>query len=88
MRLFDQVVRDNTSVNSSICSVLVEEISERYNKPAFQFSVIMLLFILLYPFLRTFVWVIEGVAWLVLKILLFFGVYSFSTHVREVDDVW
>lgn len=87
MRLFDQVVRDNTQVNNSICSILVQEISQRYNKPTFQFSVIMLLFILLYPFLRTFVWIIEGIAWLVLKILIATGAYRFSKNVREVDDV-
>jgi len=86
-RLVDQVIADNNAVKMNVCELMVWEITDRYDDPVFQFSLILLLFILFYPFLRVIVFVTEVVGRLILKFLVLVGIYKFSVTVEEIDDV-
>lgn len=85
--LVDQVLLDRASVNMGICEIIVNKITDWYNKPVFQFSLILLMFVLFYPFVRVFVYLIEFAAWIVLLLLKVSKVYSFERNLEEVEDL-
>ena len=82
-----QLVDDNTQVNRGLCEVMIDEITKRYNDPIFQFSLVLLLFLLFYPFVRIIVYLLEGISWIILKLLLVTGVYTVVHGYEEVEDV-
>jgi len=55
--LIDQALADNNTVSMGICDYVLSEVNRIYNNPAFLSSVVFLLFILLYSFVRIVFWV-------------------------------
>ncbi|HBB04708.1 TPA: hypothetical protein DCZ39_07635 [Patescibacteria group bacterium] len=68
--LIDQTLKDNTTVNMGICDYLLGQMNQIYENPAFKTSVILLMFLLLYGFVRIVFWLMTGIAFLIFKILL------------------
>lgn len=85
--MIDQVVKDNTSVNMWICDYVLWEINSRYNNPAFQFSLILLMYLLFYPFLRIIFWIMSIVSIIIFKILFWLKVYKIKKTVKEVEEI-
>jgi hypothetical protein len=86
-QLVDQVVKDNKSVNMWICDLVLKEINSRYDKPAFQFSLILLMYLLFYPFLRIIFWIMSIIWIIIFKILFGFKVYSIKKVTKEVEEI-
>lgn len=86
-KMIDQVVKDNTSINMWICDYVLGEINSRYNKPVFQFSLILLMYLLFYPFLRIIFWIMSIVWIVIFKILLWLKVYKVQTVTKEVEEL-
>jgi len=86
-RMINQVVKDNKSVNMGICDYVLWEINSRYNKPVFQFSLILLMYLLFYPFLRI-IFRIMSILWiLIFKILFRAKVYNIKKVLKEVEEI-
>lgn len=86
-RMINQVVADNKSINMWICDYVLWEINNRYNKPVFQFSLILLMYLLFYPFLRI-IYRIMSVVWIVIfKILFWFKVYNIQKVTKEIEEI-
>jgi hypothetical protein len=86
-RIIDQVVKDNKSVNMWICDYVLWEINSRYNNPAFQFSVILLMYLLFYPFLRI-IFRIMSILWIfIFKVLFRLKVYNVKKVLKEVEEI-
>lgn len=85
--IINQVVKDNTSINMWICDYVLWEINSRYNKPAFQFSLILLMYLLFYPFLRIIFWIMSIIWIVIFKILLWLKVYNIKIVLKEVEEI-
>ena len=83
----DQALHDNTAVNRGICDYVLNAINTIYANPWFKTSVIVLMFLLLYGFVRIVFWVMTGIAFLIFKILLRSRIYHIKTVLKEVEDL-
>ena len=86
-RLVDQVLADRDSINQWICEFMIEEIRERYNNPSFQFSVILLLFLLIAPIVRVAIYVMEWITFLLLRIFSLTTLYKKHQKQERVDEI-
>ncbi|MCX6823623.1 MAG: hypothetical protein NT085_00645 [candidate division SR1 bacterium] len=85
--LVDQTLKDNTMVNMGICDYLLGQMNQIYNNPAFKTSVILLMFLLLYSFVRIVFWVMTGIAFVIFKVLFALKAYRVHTEMKEVEDL-
>lgn len=86
-RIVNQVVKDNKSINMWICDYVLWEINNRYNKPVFQFSLILLMYLLFYPFLRIIFWIMSIIWIVIFKILLWLKAYNIKKVLKEVEEI-
>jgi hypothetical protein len=85
--LIDQTLKDNTSVNMGICDYILIQLNTIYENPAFKTSVILLMFLIFYGFIRIVLWVMTGIAFVLFKILLLSKTYHIKTVLKEVEDI-
>ena len=85
--LFDQALSDNRIVSMGICDYVLTQVNKIYNNPVFLSSVVLLLFVLLYGFVRIVFWVMTGVTFILFKILYRSGVYRITKVMKEVDEI-
>lgn len=85
--LIDQTLKDNSTVNMGICDYLLGQINQIYENPAFKTSVILLMFLLLYGFVRIVFWVMTGIAFVMFKIMFALKAYRIHTEMKEVEDL-
>lgn len=78
---------DKKNVDSWICSYTIEQIASRYEKPSFKFSVITLLFFLLWPFMRIIFFIISVLNLLIFAIARLLKVYKFQYVLEEVEEL-
>ena len=83
----DQALKDNKTVNMGICDYVLWEINKIYNNPAFKVSVILLMFLLLYGFIRIEFWVMTGIAFIVFKIMFWSKAYRIRKVMKEVEEL-
>ncbi len=86
-KLIDQAIQDNTSINRWICDYVLWELNKIYENPGFQTSVIILMFLLLYGFVRIVFWIMTGIAFLIFKLLFACNVYRIKIIMKEVEDL-
>jgi hypothetical protein len=85
--LIDQVIQDNSSINLWICEYILSEINKRYDKPVFQFSSILLMYLLFYPFLRIIYWIISLIWSVIFQLLFFLKVYKIEKIQKEIEEL-
>lgn len=85
--LVDQAIKDNSAVNLGICDYVLEQMNKIYNNPAFKVSVILLMFLILYGFVRIVFWVMTGIWFLIFKILFKLNLYNIKIVLKEVEDI-
>lgn len=85
--LVDQTLKDNTTVNMGICDYLIGEMNKIYANPAFKASVILLMFLIFYGFIRIVFRIMTGIAFLIFKLLFALKVYHIKVVLKEVEDV-
>lgn len=83
----DQAIKDNTSVNMGICDYVLREIVTIYEQPGFKASVIVLMFLLFYGFIRIEFWIMTGIAMLLFKMLYALKVYRIKKVIKEVEEL-
>lgn len=83
----DQTIADNTKVNMWICDYILWEINAIYALPWFKVSVIVLMFLLLYGFIRIEFWIITWIALILFKILYALNVYHTKKVMKEVEEL-
>lgn len=85
--LVDQTLKDNTTVNMGICDYILGQLNAIYENPAFKASVILLMFLIFYGFIRIEFRIMTGIAFLIFKLLFVLKVYHIKTVLKEVEDV-
>ena len=83
----DQALKDNSTVNMGICDYVLGQMNKIYNNPAFKASVILLMFLILYGFIRIVFWVMTGIGFIIFKILFRFNAYHIKVVLKEVEDI-
>ena len=86
-QLINQTIEDNSKVNMGICDYVLGEINNIYNVPGVKVSVIALMFLLLYGFIRIEFWIMTGIAMIIFKILYRFNIYRIKKILREVEEL-
>lgn len=86
-QLIDQTIEDNTKVNMGICDYVLWEINNIYSTPGVKVSLIALLFLLLYGFIRIEFWIMTGIAVIVFKILFKLKVYKTKIIIKEIEEL-
>jgi len=84
----DTMLQDNTVVNLGICEFLVNQIKEKANNPIFQFSVLVLMFLVLMPFVRIAFRTISIISYLLFKVLFWLKVYKIRKVQQEVEELY
>jgi len=83
----DQTLQDNTTVNMGICDYLISQMNKIYSNPAFKASVILLMFLIFYGFIRILFRIMTGIAFVIFKILFACKAYHIKKVLKEVEDL-
>lgn len=86
-QLIDQAIADNTKVNMGICDYVLWEINTIYNVPGVKVSVLVLMFLLFYGFIRIEFWIMTGLGYIVFKILYRLKIYRTKKVLKEVEEL-
>jgi hypothetical protein len=85
--LIDQAIADNHTVNMGICDYVLKAINEKYQDPRFLTSVVVLLFLLLYGFIRIVFYVISFIGLILFKLSFLFGIFHTEKKMEEIEVV-
>ncbi len=85
--MIDQALKDNHTVNMGICDYVLTQLNGVYANPWFQTSAIVLMFLLMYGFVRITFYIMEGIAYLIFKVLFWSGVYKTRTVMKEAEEI-
>lgn len=85
--IIDQTLMDNSTINMGICDYVLGQMNKIYENPTFKVSVILLMFIIFYGFIRIVFWVMTGIAFVVFKILFLAKAYHIKKVLKEVEDL-
>ncbi len=83
----DQVMTDRQTVNEGICTYVIDRITEKYQDPSFQYSVAVLLMVLLTPFLTLLRITIYIINVMLLWWLQLIGVYRIEHTLHRVEEI-
>lgn len=83
----DQTIKDNTTVNMGICDYVLWELNGIYSTPGFKASVILLMFLVFYGFIRIEFRVMTGIWRIIFKILYGFNVYRIKKIMKETEEL-
>jgi len=85
--LVRQVQAENVSTSMGICDYLLTKVNMEFGKPEFAASLTLLLFLLLYPFVRIVFWTMSLIAFVVFKICYFVGAYKITTTQEKIEKI-
>lgn len=83
----EQIMSQQENYNISMCDMLLEEINAKYNLKEFSLSVIILIYLLLFGFVRVAIFVMSFIWFLVFKILYWSHLYKIKKVKKEVDEI-
>lgn len=86
-QLITQAREENVSTSMGICDYLLAKVNDKFGKPEFRSSLTVLLFLLLYPFIRIVFWVMSLIGYIVFKILFLSKVYTVSTIQKDIQEI-
>ena len=84
----DQVLDEQESYSSSMCELLLDKINSKFWFENFKRSAILLIYLLLYGFIRISFWVMSWIAFIIFKILYRCRIYRISKTTKEVDEIY
>jgi len=82
--VINQVMENKKILDKGLCETIVQNIKEKYNKPQFQFTVMFFIFLLFYPFIRLFLYILAVINFIAFKLMNLMQLYRFR---KVVDDV-
>lgn len=86
-QLIDQTIQDNIKVNMGICDYVLGEINTIYNTPGVKVSLIALMFLLLYGFIRIEFRIMTGIGIILFRILYALKIYKTKKILKEVEEL-
>lgn len=86
-QLVHQVQAENISTSMWICDYLLGKVNMEFGKPEFAASLILLLFLLLYPFVRIVFRVMSLIGYIIFKLCYLTGAYKTSVSKVEIEKI-
>ncbi len=83
----NSAVEEKLKLSMSVCDLVLKKIEQAYEHPAFQFTIVLLMFVLLFPFVRIAFWIISVVALLIFELLYLLWVYKKQKILEEVEEI-
>jgi len=80
-------LKDKSTFNMWICDYTLQQLNVKYLNPALKFSVIFLIFLISYPFIRVTLRVMQLIWFLIFKILYRLKTYKIKIVKREVEEI-
>jgi len=81
----NQIMENKKLLDKNICQIIVWNIKKMYNKPWFQFSVMFLIFLLFYPLIRLFTFVLAFLNFLMFQLAKWARIYKYTKVLEEVE---
>lgn len=85
--IVQQVQTENVSTSMGICDYLLNKVNMEFGRPEFAASLILLLFLLLYPFVRIVFWVMSFIAYTIFKLCYLMGIYKVELHQEKIEKI-
>lgn len=85
--IVNQILDNKKLLDKNICSIIVWEIKEKYNKPQFQFTVVFLIFLLFYPIIRLILYILAIINLIFFKIMNLWKIYKFKKVLEDVEII-
>jgi len=85
--LVRQVQTENVSTSMGICDYLLGKVNAEFGRPEFAASLVLLLFLLLYPFVRIVFRAMSFIAFVLFKLCYLLGVYKVSTCQEKIEKI-
>ncbi|MBU0626321.1 hypothetical protein KKG31_04155 [Patescibacteria group bacterium] len=85
--MIQQVQEENVSASTGICDYLLGKVNEKFGLPEYRVSLVLLLFLLLYPFIRIVFRVMSFIAFVLFKLLYLTGVYKIKTETSVIEKI-
>lgn len=85
--LVHQIQNENVSTSMGICDYLLSKVHTQFWKSEFTASLILLLFLMLYPFVRIVVAVMSILAFIIFKLCYLIGIYEVSSSPEEIEKI-
>ncbi len=86
-RFVAELISDKDMINKGVCTIVIEEVEKKLEKPWFRFSVAILLFFIFSPIIN-FLFIVVIAVWLIVfQILKAFGVWHTEKVLVEMDVI-
>jgi len=85
--VLNQILENKKLLNKSICEIIVWKIKNEYYKTGFQFTVTFLLFMLFYPIIWLFLFILSFINFIFFKLMNLVKIYKFKTVVDDVEII-
>lgn len=86
-QLVNQIQEENIETTMWICEYLLWKVNEKFDKPEYRISVSLLLFLLLYPFVRIVFRIMSFISYLLFKLCYITKIYEVEKIKTEVDKL-
>jgi hypothetical protein len=83
----DQIIWQQESYSLGMCDMLLEEINIKYNIKEFRLSALLLIYLLLFGFVRVAFLIISFAWFLIFKILYLLWLYKIIKVKKEVNEI-
>ncbi len=84
-RFVTEIISDKDMINKWLCTIIIDEVDNKLQKPGFRFSVAILLFFIFSPIINFIFLVVIGIGFVVFQILKFFGVRHTEKVLTEIE---
>ncbi|MEF2175235.1 MAG: hypothetical protein V3575_02080 [Candidatus Absconditabacteria bacterium] len=84
---YNQILSDKKLLNSTICSYLVDIISSRFATPGFKISVILFMFMIIWPLVSVVFFIVSIISYILFKTFLFIKFYKIVIVEKDIEKI-
>lgn len=85
--IFNQIMENKQLLNENMCEIVVKNIKSKYELPSFQITVLFLMFMLFYPFIRIFLTILAILNAIAFWLMSLVRIYKFETVSEDVETI-
>lgn len=83
--IINNTLKDNQELNKGICDFTLSIINEKMVSPGLQISVVVLIFLLIYPFMRLVFYIMSGIGFFLFEISYLSHLYKKTKIMKEIE---
>lgn len=86
-RFVTELINDKELINKWLCSLIIDEVEKKLEKPWFRFSVAALLFFIFSPLISFLFWIVISIGFVIFQVLTYCGVRHKEKIMVEVEVI-